>query len=82
MDESTEAQLLSDVLKLRLTVSRLTRLCVSNTTSLLTLAVVLAEDENITSATRQKAIDVFKELNKQIETVEELAEILVTNDGR
>lgn len=82
MDDNTEGRLLSDVTKLRIMVSRLTALGVANTSALLKLSLVLAEGEGLPTETRQQAVEVFKGMDEQMEILQELSEIMKTNDGR
>ncbi|WP_440061494.1 hypothetical protein ACTAB0_11635 [Pseudomonas syringae] len=82
MDSNTESQLLQDVSKLRLMVSRLTALSVGNTDAILNLSLALAEDPDLPLHAREKAIDVFKGMDVQMELLQEISVIMETNGGR
>ncbi|QHF08637.1 hypothetical protein [Pseudomonas syringae] len=82
MDSNTESQLLQDVTKLRVMVSRLTALTVGNTDAILNLSLALAEDTDLPLHAREKAIDVFKSMDVQMELLQEISVIMETNGGR
>ncbi|MGE1156982.1 hypothetical protein [Pseudomonas kitaguniensis] len=82
MDDNTEKQLLLDVSKLRVMVSRLTALTVGNTDAILNLSLALAEDNDLPIHAREKAIEVFKGMDSQMELLQEISVIMETNDGR
>lgn len=82
MDDNTEGRLLSDVVKLRVMVSRLTALGVANTSALLKLSLVLAESADLPKETRQQAVEIFKGMDEQMDILQELSMTMETNDGR
>lgn len=82
MDDSTERQLLGDVLKLRVMNSRLHALSIANTETIMNMISALAEDPGLTPSLRSKALDEFKALRKQMDLLQELSDISESNNGR
>ncbi len=82
MDEQSENKIKREVFQLRLTVSRLHALSISNTQSMMNIISALAEDPGLTIALRTKALDEFKSFQNQIDILTELNAMVEPDDGR
>lgn len=82
MNDEQMAQLVSDVTKLRAMVSRLSSISVSNSQAVLEISLLLAEASELSPTLREKALDVFKGMDHQIDVLQDLVKISETNNGR
>lgn len=82
MDENRRDQESQDIIKLRMMVSRLHALAVTNLHTVIGLASALLQIPNLPEDARTEGREALDSIQKQIDALAELEKISETNNGR